>query len=345
MNPYPWLIFLVSFLASFLSVPIVRGLALRFKILDQPGPRKMHKVATPLLGGVAVYFGLFAGSLFAFKEISSFLPIFVGGTLILILGAINDARELSASLRFTLQSLIAFSLVMTGFHISFLPEGYWWHTTEAFVTIMWIVGVLNAYNYLDGLDGLAVGSAVINLACFAVILYRTSQHSLALFSIILAVACMGFLPYNMKRTRIFLGEAGSTFLGFMLAGIAVAGNWAEDGAVKLAIPILVLGVPIFDMIFTTTMRIREKKIKTVIEWMRFSGRDHFHHYLVDLGFRPLGAVVFIYFVTLALCISAVMLGNDKAPEALLALAQAFMTFGIIAALIVAAKRRHNDFKH
>jgi UDP-GlcNAc:undecaprenyl-phosphate GlcNAc-1-phosphate transferase len=333
-----YLTFIISFLVTYFSMPIFRGLAVRFKVLDLPGGRKIHKVATPLLGGAALYMGLLAGALFNLSQLHHFLPVLLGATFILILGLINDIRELSARLRFLFQLLISLIVIGMGARVSFLPLGWWKDAGEVCITLFWLVGVTNAYNYLDGLDGLAAGSAVVNLACFAIILYMTGQPSLALLSVILIAACLGFLPYNFRKAKVFLGEAGSTLLGFILASIALLGNWAEDNVVKISIPILVLGVPIFDMIFTTVMRIREEKIKTLLEWLSYGGKDHFHHYLIDLGFQRLGAVIFIYFVTLSLGLSAIMVSNDLAIEAFLTLSQAAIIFGIIAALIVTGKR-------
>lgn len=339
------LAFSVSFLVTYLSVPLFILLALRLNILDFPGARKVHRIATPLLGGAAIYLGLITGLLFFnLKYFHLYFPILIGGSLILLLGLITDIKEPSASLRFFCQTLIALVVIKLGARISFLPKGAWGDIIEVLVTVVWIVGVTNAYNYLDGLDGLAGGSAAINLCSFAVILYLTGQYPLGLLSIILLAACLGFLPFNFTKAKIFLGEAGSTFLGFTLAGIALVGNWAEDSIVKISIPVLILGVPIFDMIFTTIMRIREGKIKTVAEWLHYGGRDHFHHYLVDLGFRPLGAAVFIFGVTLSLGISAIMVSNDRATEAFLAILQSGIIFVIVANLIVVGKRRRSGWR-
>ena len=345
-----YLSIVISFLATYFSVPLFRGLAFRFKILDHPGDRKIHKEATPLLGGIAIYFGLLIGILLnlpvghPYYHLKShlFLPVFLGATLILILGLVNDIRGLSAKVRFFYQILIALMVVGAGAHVSFLPQGFWGNLGKGVISVIWFVGVTNAYNYLDGLDGLAAGSAVINLACFAIILRMTGQYALALLSVILMAACLGFLPHNLRKTKIFLGEAGSTFLGFLLAGIAMIGEWATDDIVKLSIPIIILGVPIFDMIFTTIMRTREKKINTFPEWLSYAGKDHFHHYLVDLKFKPLGAVVFIYFVTLSLGFNAIMISNGKAFAAFLALFQVAIILGIIASLIVMGKGREES---
>ena len=324
--------------------PIFGRLGMRLGVLDLPSGRKIHKVATPLLGGVALYLGVISALLFNIKVMFSFLLVMLAATIILIIGLINDIKNLSAQLRIVLQSLIALALIFSGIRIEFLPVGTWGNIGEIIITLIWIVGVTNAYNYLDGMDGLAAGSAVINLFCFAVILRNTGQYFLTKLALILMGACLGFLPYNLKKAKIFLGEAGSTFLGFTLACIAVAGNWAEDNIVKISIPVLILGVPIFDMIFTTIIRFKEEKVKTFLEWLQYGGKDHFHHYLVDLGLLPFGAVIFIYFITLSLGISAIMVSNDQAFEAVLTLSQASIIFGVIATLIVVGKRRRSGWK-
>jgi UDP-GlcNAc:undecaprenyl-phosphate GlcNAc-1-phosphate transferase len=219
------------------------------------------------------------------------------------------------------------------------------NTIEIFLTCVWIVGLTNAYNYLDGLDGLAAGSATINLFFFAVILYGMGQYALGLIAVVLTAACLGFLPYNLhKINKIFLGEAGSTFLGFMLACIGLQGSWAHDNVVRLFVPVFILGVPIFDMIFTTVMRIKEGKVKTIIEWLQYGGKDHFHHYLVDVGLSPWGAVLFIYALTASLGISAYMVSNDNGIEGLLTISQTTIIFWVIAVLMVVGRRRRSGWQ-
>ena len=252
----------LPFLVTFMLTPFFIRLAKRFDIVDHPGKRKIHKKAIPLLGGAAIYCGLLAGLLVNQGAIASLLPIIVGATIILSVGLVDDIRGLSAQLRFFVELFVVLVLVKFGVCVSFLPSGFWGDLGEIAVTLVWVVGVTNACNYLDGLDGLATGSAIINLFSFSVILHATNQPDLAVLAIALTSACLGFLPYNFRKAKIFLGDAGSTFLGFSLACIAISGNWAQDNVVKLSIPMLVLGVPIFDMIFTTILRIREEKVKT-----------------------------------------------------------------------------------
>lgn len=336
------LIFIISFLAAFFSLPLLRALAVRLNILDFPSGRKVHNAATPLLGGVALFIGLVAGLLSNTPNIFLFLPVILGATFVFILGIVNDVAGLSARLRFLWQFLIALVVVIMGVHVDFVPKFYGKDILEALITAIWFVGVTNAYNYLDGLDGLAAGSAAINLFCFSVILYTTGQYSLGLLAISLIASCIAFLPYNFQKRKIFLGEAGSTFLGFILAGIGLVGSWAGDNTVKLLIPVLVLGVPIFDMIFTTIMRIKEGKVKSLIEWLQYGGKDHFHHYLVDIGLMPIGSVLFIYCITLSLGLNAIVVSNGSYKEGFLSIIQASLVLGMIGILIVVGKGRRGN---
>ena len=336
------LVFTISFLVAYLSIPVLRILAFRYRILDLPGGRKVHKIATPLLGGVALYIGFIASLFLNTESVFTFLPLLIGATSILVLGLINDIVELSARKRILWQFLIALVVIALGVRVTFMPKCWCKDILEIAITAVWLVGVTNAYNYLDGLDGLAAGSAAISLLCFSVILYTTGQYPLGLLAISLIAVCAAFLPHNFKKKKMFLGEAGSTFLGFILASIGIIGNWAQDNVVKLSIPILVLGVPIFDMVFTTIMRISEGKVKNIIGWLRYAGKDHFHHYLVDLGFRPRGSVIFIYFVTLSLGVSAIMVSNDNAIEGFISITQASIMLGVIATLMVVGKRHRRS---
>jgi len=333
---------IISFLVTYVSTFFLRRLAFGLHILDLPGGRKIHKSATPLLGGLGVYLGFLTGVFLNWAAVRGFWPIIIGSGVIILIGLIDDIIGLSALFRLIVQIVVSIFIVSLGERISFLPPTILGNSIEIIITVIWIVGLTNAYNYLDGLDALASGSAAINLFFFAIILFIFKQPHLVMFSTVLIASCIGFIPYNLSRRKVFLGDAGSTFLGFILANIALVGNWAEDNVVKISIPVFILGVPIFDMIFTTIMRIREEKVKTFLEWLRYGGKDHFHHYLVDLGLGHLGSVVFIYFVTISLGISAVMVSNDRAFEALLSFSQASIIFGMIAILIVMGKRHRRN---
>ncbi|MBI4654117.1 MAG: undecaprenyl/decaprenyl-phosphate alpha-N-acetylglucosaminyl 1-phosphate transferase [Nitrospirae bacterium] len=335
---------LVSFLVVYFSTPLFKNLALKLNILDVPDDRKTHKNSIPLLGGVAIYIGVISGLLFSLADFRLLFGILIGGIIILIIGLIDDIRGLSVKIRLLGQLIAALVIIGFGMRISFLPNNLWGDAGEVILTLIWVVGITNALNYLDGIDGLAAGTTAMSALCFSIISYLTNQPQICLIALILMAGCLGFLPYNFKQAKIFLGDAGSTFIGFMLAGISVVGDWASDNVVRLAIPILILGVPIFDMIFTTIMRIKEKKISTLLEWLSYGDRDHFHHRLVNLGLRPIGAVFFIYFVTLALGISAIIISYAKETfEGVLAILQAAIIFEAIAVLMVVGGRHRSGW--
>lgn len=335
--------FIIALLVSFFSSFLFRKMALSLNILDVPNDKKVHKNPIPLLGGLSIYFGVVIAYCFFSDSFKTMIPIFIASTVILYIGTYDDIKGLSARVRLLMQIAASVFVITFGIHISFLPKNLLGEMLEIIVTIVWIVGLTNAFNYLDGLDGLATGSAALNLFSFFVIMYGTGQFRLGLAIVILMGACLGFLPHNFfGKKRMFLGDAGSTFLGFTLACIAIKGDWASDNLVKLSIPILILGVPIFDMIFTTVMRIKEQKVRNVIEWLRYGGKDHFHHYLVDLGLRQRGAVFFIYYLTFSLGLSAIMVSNDTAVEGMLMIMQSSIIFGVIGVLIVLGKRQHHQ---
>jgi UDP-GlcNAc:undecaprenyl-phosphate GlcNAc-1-phosphate transferase len=335
---------LLSFLVVFFSTHLFRKLALKLNILDVPDQRKAHQSSVPLLGGIAIYAGVLSGLLFNVSDFSYFPVIVIGGTIILIIGVIDDMRGLSAKIRLMGQLIAALIIIIFAERISFLPNNVWGDAGEVIITVIWIIGITNALNYLDGIDGLAAGTTAINALFFSSVSFLTNQPFIALASLILMAGCLGFLPHNLKRSKIFLGDAGSTFIGFTLASIAVVGDWASDNVLRLTIPILVLGVPIFDMVFTTIMRIKERKIRTLAEWLNYAGKDHFHHRLIDLGLRPQGAMFFIYFVTIVLGISATIISHTKVTSVgILAIVQASIIFGAIAVLMVIGARRRSGW--
>lgn len=334
-----WIPFLVTFLSTF----VLRKVAIKFRILDIPNHRKIHSEPVPLLGGLSVFLGICVALGFNPDILREVSLIFIGATLILIVNLIDDIRGLSAHLRLGMELAISLGVILSGMKVSFLPSGFLGDAGEIIITLIWLVGLTNAFNCLDGIDGLAAGLSVISIFYFAFILIGSQQLNLGAFSIILIGSCLGFLPHNFKKAKIFLGDAGSTFLGFSIGGLALIGNWAQDNIVKLAIPILILGVPIFDMVFTTIMRIKEKKIASVIGWFKYTGKDHFHHRLMALGLGPRGALFFIYLISVSFGISAIMVSNEKAVVGVFSVLQALIIFAGIGVLMVVGKI-HNSHK-
>jgi UDP-GlcNAc:undecaprenyl-phosphate GlcNAc-1-phosphate transferase len=271
------------------------------------------------------------------------MALFSGACIIFIVGLIDDAKGLSAGFRIFVQLVAATLLVANDLKISFLPNSWWGDLLEIVITYVWILGITNAFNYLDGVDALCGGIAVIAAFFFAVVLAGTGQHKLLVLCLGIMGACLGFIPHNVKRAKMFLGDSGSMMLGFLLAGISLIGNFAAGDILKITVPILILGVPIFDMIFTTIMRIKEKKVRNVVQWFEYAGRDHFHHYLMDLGLRGGGTVIFIFLVNVTLGISAYLISKStNVVDGVLMLFKSSMTFALIAVLMVLGRRIHKE---
>jgi UDP-GlcNAc:undecaprenyl-phosphate GlcNAc-1-phosphate transferase len=344
MTPVFFFTIFSSFIIAFFSGFFYKQVAFKLGIIDEPDDkRKIHTRPTPLLGGVSIYTALVICIFINYTHFSSLMPILLGATAMLFINLLDDMRGLSARLRVIVEIIVALLMISSGLKISFLPHGFLGNLGEVVITLIWIVGLTNAFNYLDGMDGLAAGSAVINLSFFAIILFMTGQADLGFFALILGAACLGFLPHNFAKEKMFLGDSGSTLLGFILACLSLVGTWAENNIVRISIPILIMGVPIFDMIFTTYMRIKDKKIKNVLEWLKYAGKDHFHHSLVYVGLIPRHAVIFIWAITFALGLSAVMVSNDAAWEGIVTLLQASIIFITIATLIIVGRHRKSGW--
>ncbi|MFC1866738.1 glycosyltransferase family 4 protein, partial [Thermodesulfobacteriota bacterium] len=335
-----WLYILVfSFMAAYFITPFCRMAALRFNILDKPDWRKIHQQATPLLGGLGVYLA-FALSLL-FNNI--FLPgmniLLIGGSLIFIIGLWDDIRPLPALLKFILQILISLLVILIGdIRLTFFYNELWAPFINIPLTVLWIVGLTNAMNFFDGIDGLSAAISIIASAFLGIISFQTNQPALGWFSVAMVGSCMGFLPHNFrvgKSARLFLGDAGSTFLGFTLAGLAVLGRWSNtSNFVSLTAPILIFGVLIFDMIYVNLSRIKNLQAKGFFELLTCVNKDHLHHRLLFMGFARKEVVFIISIMSICLGVSALIIMNQKITEAFLGIIQAIMIMGLIAVLML-----------
>ncbi len=336
-----WLyILLLAFLLCSLLTPLCIPLAFRLKILDMPAARKMHHEPIPRLGGLAVFLSVLiaVGRNFQFSRELAVLMAAAG--LIFATGLVDDARGLSARVRLLSQVAASLLLVFSGIRITFVPHIPGELFLEALITVVWMVGITNAINFLDGIDGLAAGMGTLCALLFLSISWPTRQGYVSYFTVALAGACLGFLPYNWRPARIFLGDAGSTFIGFILAGLAVMGSWADQyPLVALSTPLLILSIPIFDMIYTTVSRVRNGQVHNVKEWLEYVGKDHFHHRLMKLGMTEKQAVGFILLVNLCLGLASITIRYAADPlGAGLLLFQAFLIFLIITALMLLGRQ-------
>ncbi|MCC7430392.1 undecaprenyl/decaprenyl-phosphate alpha-N-acetylglucosaminyl 1-phosphate transferase [bacterium] len=335
-----WLYILANaFGISAILVPLVRFLALKYNVVDKPDARKVHLEATPLLGGLAIFIA-FIASLYINQFFSEKLKaVIFAGTLIVLVSAFDDIFKLSSTIRLLTQLLASFVLIYFGIKIQlFGGFGVVGQVSDILITLVWLIGITNAFNFFDGLDGLATGLGIIAVSFFGFVGIRSGQTFLSFISVALAGACLGFLPYNFKpkmNATIFLGDTGSTFIGFMLASLAIMGEWSKNEPIKsLTIPLLILSIVIFDMIYITIARFYSGKVKTIKQWLDYVGKDHLHHRLIDLGLSKKQSVIFIYFVTVLLGLQAMVLKKGELIDTLISLVEAVLIFLLIAILMI-----------
>ncbi len=332
-----WLyILLFAFLGAGALTPLMVHLSHQWGLVDQPSDRKIHVHPTPRLGGAAVYLG-FLGSVL----MNSILPDWMiatlaAGSLLLIVGIIDDVWELPASSKLVAQLVAAGIVIATGKVLTLFPSGPVGDIANVMLTLLWIVGITNAFNFFDGMDGLATGLAILIAGFMGAVAFETNQPGLGWLAIAIIGAGMGFLPYNFRGRRhavIFLGDGGATFLGFTLACLAVKGNWADHNPiVSFSNPLLIFGVLIYDMIHITVERVATGKVRSIKEWLDYVGKDHLHHRLERaLGSRQ-ASVAMIFLMTICLGLAALALRYAGTAEALLLLVQACLIVVMITIL-------------
>ena len=315
--------FITSFFSSFILTPLMMKLAGIFKIMDYPNERKIHAKPIPLLGGIAIFLSFNLGVFVSMDYNIPLKGVIYGGTLIFLVGLIDDLKHIPARYRLFIQILSVGILFSCGICLKIFP--FKW--LNYLFTIIWVVGITNAMNFLDNMDWLAVGIAMVSSLFFFAISNLSGDRWLGFISISIAGSCLGFSFYNFPPAKIFMGDSGATFLGFILSSIAVMGEWSnESKIVGIAIPILILYILIFDMILITVLRVLEGKVKNFREWIEYTGKDHFSHRLVALGFSQTRAVLFIIYCCIVL--GSVSLLVYKISSPLLALFSIIILFSI-----------------
>ena len=340
-----WLyVLLFAFLGVGALTPLMVHLGHQWGLVDQPCDRKIHVHPTPRLGGVAVYLG-FLGSVL----LNSILPDWMiatlaAGSLLLIVGVIDDVWDLPAWPKLVAQLAAAGIVVATGKVLTLFPSGPIGDVANVLLTLLWIIGITNAFNFFDGMDGLATGLAILIAGFMAAVAFETNQPGLGWLAIAIIGAGVGFLPYNFRGRKpavIFLGDGGATFLGFTLACLAVKGNWADHSPiVSFSNPLLIFGVLIYDMIHITVERVATGKVRSIKEWLDYVGKDHLHHRLERaLGSRQ-ASVAMICLMTICLGLAALALRDAGTTEAVLLLVQACLIVVMITILEWSGRQKH-----
>ena len=322
---YVLLALLVAAIISCLATPLVKMLSVKYGAVDVPKDgRRMHDHPIPRMGGLAIFFGFMTSMLLFVALDPAKKGMLAGAVIIVILGVLDDKYSLPAKPKFLVQVIAALIAVMAGNRIEvlsnpniFSADPIWELGWLSFpVTVIWIVAITNAVNLIDGLDGLACGVSTISAATMLIIalivteLDIVSELDVAVMMAALAGACMGFLPYNFNPAKIFMGDTGATFLGFIMATVSVEGMFKMYGLISFVAPFLILGLPIFDVCFAVIRRVSHGQSPMKPD------RGHVHHRLIDMGFSQKQAVGVLYVISAILGLSAVVLTATNAVRAM-----------------------------
>ena len=321
----------VTGIISALLTPLVKKLAEKTGFVDIPkDERRMHQKAIPTIGGLAIY-AAFVVAVILFGELNrQLVSMLIGSLIIVVMGLLDDKLDLPAKVKFLIQILAAAIPVTQGCVIEYISHPLTFLGNEYLslgvlsipVTIVWIVALTNAVNFIDGLDGLSVGVCSISCLSMGVIAMLLGQSVEAMLLGCLLGACLGFLPYNFNPARIFMGDTGATFLGYMLGCLSVTGLFKVYAVISFAVPLLVLGVPLFDISFAFIRRV----------WNHVSpmhpDRSHIHHRLVDSGLNQRQSVLILYLAASLMGILAVAVSTSGVGKALMVLL-AVIVVGVI----------------
>ncbi len=316
-------IFIVALIISFALTPLAIKIAPKIGAVDIPkDDRRMHTKTMPRFGGIAIYFG----SMIAF---AFFLPgttdermtgIAIGATLILIMGIVDDIRGLSAKVKLVGQIACACILYASSVRISFISdpfgegliEFHW--AVSLIVTVMWIVGITNTINLIDGLDGLAAGVSFIATVAIAYIAYIHGRYEICMAFMALAGSCLGFLPWNFHPAKIFMGDGGALYLGFMIAAISVMSPMKSATVIATILPIFVLALPILDTAMAILRRL--KNGRPIME----ADKGHLHHRIMNVGMGQKRTVLTLYCISGIMGVAAILISRDLFIDALLLIA-------------------------
>jgi UDP-GlcNAc:undecaprenyl-phosphate GlcNAc-1-phosphate transferase len=346
---YIVLAFAVACAVSYFISPLVIKFAKLVGAVDVPNDgRRMHKKPLTRLGGLSIFLG-FMAAVFIFTELSlQVTGILIGSVIIVVLGVIDDIYRLKAWLKLIVQIAAAivpvlcdvvvriFSnpLYIFGIGGPYLDLGIWAYP----ITVIWIVVITNSVNLIDGLDGLAVGvSSIASISMLVIAIVLPTPH-VALLMAALAGGCMGFMPYNRNPAKMFMGDTGATFLGYILATTSIMGLFKLYAIISFAVPFLVLALPLFDTVSAILRRLSKGKSPMTAD------RSHVHHKLIDMGFTQKQSVAILYLMSAVLGITAVVLTTSGEIKAIILLASVFFAAAVAIGLVVAGRRNGEDIE-
>lgn len=302
------LVFAGALVMSIALTPLARYLAPHLGVIDHPSVRKVHRSPVPRLGGIAIYLAVLVAALVLGEQynFAQFGSIIIGATAVSFMGLVDDRWGLRPVVKLVGQVLAALLLWATGVRVG----TFGMPVADFLLTVFWVVYITNAINLLDNMDGLAGGVAAIVAAYFALMCSFSGQYLVGALAVAVLAACLGFLFYNLNPASIFMGDSGALFLGFMLAAIGIKLRFPDNVTfVTWMVPVLVMGLPIFDTALVTLSRLRRGKNP-----LTTPGKDHVSHRLVAAGLSQREAVLTLYVVSLVLGLLAVFVTRASVVE-------------------------------
>lgn len=341
MNLNIWFAFIASFITVLVITPLVIKFAIKIGATDKPNHRKVHQKVMPRLGGLAIFIGVVAGYFAGGVYSEQVTGITIAALVILATGILDDMYELSAKTKLLGQLLAAGIVVATGLKIDFLTIpfvgvfdlGMW----TIPITILWIIGITNAINLIDGLDGLAAGVSLIVISTIAFLAGSAGMMLISTLALILMGSILGFLFYNFNPAKIFMGDTGALFLGYSISILSLLGLYKSVTLFSFIVPIIILGVPIFDTTFAIIRRIVNKKPISAPD------KHHLHHRLLALGFSHRTTVVAIYGLGLIFAISAIILSHSTMIGSVFILISLLIFIELIAEMIGLVHHKYKPF--
>ncbi|MEA5039581.1 MAG: MraY family glycosyltransferase [Clostridiaceae bacterium] len=325
---------------AFAMTPLVKIFAQKIGAMDIPKDnRRMHKEPIPRAGGLAIFAGFLVSYLIFGTIDSGIRAILIGAVGIVVLGVLDDVYTLRPLVKFAGQIAAALVPVLAGVRVQsltnpFSESGYLHLGAWAVpLTVFWIVGITNAVNFIDGLDGLACGVSAIGTITMFTIAVLLAEVDVVVALAALAGACIGFLPYNLNPAKIFMGDTGSMLLGFLLASLSVQGLFKFYAVISFAVPFLLLGLPIFDTTFAIVRRLARGQSPM------HADRGHVHHRLIDMGFDTKQSVAILYALSAVLGLSAVVIATSGESKIIVLAIAVLLCFFVGMAITVREKKR------
>ena len=323
-----WLLLLlaaaVAFVFSFVMTPPVKRFAEKVGAIDIPkDDRRVHNHPIARMGGLAIFIG-FVLSLLIFVEMSTpIMGMLIGAILIVVMGAVDDICNLNAWIKLAVQVAAAFVAIRSGIIFNVVTNPFTSETIQIGflsipITLLWIVGCTNAVNLIDGLDGLAVGVSAISSVTMLIVALFVAQPNVAVILAALVGACIGFMPYNLNPAKIFMGDVGSQFLGYILATVSLIGLFKLHALITFLVPIMALAVPLADTVSSFFRRIIRGQSPF------HADKGHFHHKLLALGLTQKQAVAVLYGISAILGLLAVLLAGESALIRIVCVVLAFL---------------------